>query len=128
MPTIRVQNYRQLVAAMETDKVLAGHWREGLRQAVTLVTRQAVKNAPVKTGNLRGGMRNKLAPGTVPLYGVVTNDAVRKGGFRYPWVLEQSKKYGHKGWFSKALYQKRNEIVAILNDVARRISANWWRQ
>ncbi|MDO8704076.1 MAG: hypothetical protein Q7J84_03940 [Sulfuricaulis sp.] len=116
-------------------------WKEAMLTATEVVEKKAIKNAPKQTGALKAGIKHKLDPSPVPLYGIVSTNAMR-GGVRYPFVLnsgkgkggsvlhqrhggKKSRGKGTRGWFSRALAGNQNRVNRILARAARLIERAW---
>jgi hypothetical protein len=124
------------------DPIHARAWRTALRSAVNLGVRFVQGRAPRASGKLATTIRGRLAPGRVPLWGVVTAGRQRKG-FRVGVALDAG--HGKRksgtiyqfhyagtgqstgGWFRDTLAAVQSGINRILSTAAQEINRDWSR-
>lgn len=131
-----------LLVKLQGEPIYARPWRrallEALRAGKALATQRAPRGASGKLA-ARNTMRMQRIP--VPLWGVVSNKATKKG-FRYGFALDAGratrKKSGRtytyhrlgsgsptKGWFTGVLARIQPRVNALLTAAAKDIEAAW---
>lgn len=112
---------------------------EAIVEATDLLLQAARERAPRRRGTAVASLRREYDRRKPPLYGKVTADATARGGFRYLWALNSSKRirYRHRAgsrtgrltrsWFTGALGLVRRQIPRLLADAERR-ARSWWRR
>lgn len=140
----RVEGLDELLNKLDKEPIFARPWRAAMYAAVKLGAAVGRERAPVgKSGRLRQRMRFRIQRGKVPLWGIVSNSASRKG-FRYGFALDYG--YGRRkrsglvyrfyrrdnlqpteGWFLGILPKIQNEVNGLLVKAAREIEAAWQR-
>lgn len=143
--TIRFEGAEELQRKLQQRPIYAGPWTAALQKAVKIVMLRAHARAPRgETGRLDAAITSNMDASVVPLFGIVSTNAVSAKGFRYPFALES----GHRGdvelhyatgvrrakrgkstrrWLGGALSGSRPRITRLLERAARQIEAEWGR-
>ncbi len=131
-----IQGIDKLLAKLsKSAQVYAEPWRRALT-TLTEETEQAERQAaPHNRGELEARMTHRLDARAVPEWGIVSNDAASKRGYRYGFALNASDRYHYrsgvrageptKGWFTKAFQRMRQRVEKLLGEAAKEIESRW---
>jgi hypothetical protein len=138
-----IKGVEAVISKLKDNPVHARPWKRGLYAALRLGKATAESRAPKgESGKLAARNRYRIAPGRVPLWGVVTNSASRKG-FKYGFALNAGRAKRKNGrayefnrrsgggstrsWFTGVLAVIQGRVNSILGAAAREIESEWQR-
>lgn len=135
MIDVRLEGQANLERLLQLDHVLGNGWRLGLIGIRDALARRVEERAPLKSGALRAGIETEIDSRPTPMWAGVSSLTRAKGGFDYGLYLDISSRPHYRstryagsptrGWFTNTLDAAQGEIISILGQMARRISAEW---
>lgn len=131
---LRVDGLAALDRKLRPEVLLDPPLREAVDATVTAAAAIVEQRAPrggstdPHAGRLAASITHRLdaTPTAATTFtGRVAVTARGKGGYNYPRLLEQSSKYGHKGWFRGSLAPVKAVLQRQLALVKQHIEATW---
>jgi hypothetical protein len=123
---VKLTGWPRLIRKCRGNELIGPPLRRALEEMATDAQDRARAVGPLgATGLLRASISHKLDPKPVPRWAAVIDSAKSPRGYRYPKLLEFSRRWGHFDWLRKAVLYSRRTNRAAMTDLKRKILERW---
>ena len=115
------------------SELLVAPWKEAMANLVEAGVKSGRVGGPRRSGLLISKIYGGIQKKPMPMWGAVRSRAKRKSrayprGYSYPRLLNYATKWGHRGWFDRAVIEPTMRLAGnVLEAAARAIGQRWER-